>query len=390
MNLALNLNQAPKHDASLESGGCRTCDSEKRKEEETGAASLAKKACEKKLHACEDNTCEHNGTPHGHIKKPEAHTHKHSHDHSHDHANSKHAPGEHVHGPNCNHGHDHSHEKKEHVHGPDCGHDHSHDHDHNHDDHHHHHHDIKSPWPLEDFLANMKTPQWVRELSLNTSFLAPAFIASHLLDKVEIARTFKSWIAISAMHLLNRGHKKLPRLGLSYIVAGAAGAGKNALENQNSFIQGIPRALATAAIAIVEKFGANGHYHGPEDVTSLIKHEVDTFAKNLGSKAKWKELVPSLFNIETKVQLIAPLVKFLSTKVSKNLEGNAKSGFELVTNILGTAASFVGTDKLLETAAKTFYGKDSKIASSFGAACGCCGSPVCAAAATDTAISGTL
>ncbi len=282
--------------------------------------------------------------------------------------------------PKHDHGHDHKH-------GESCSH-HDHKHDHGHD-HHHHHHEQETIWPLEDFLANMKAPQWLREFSLNTSFLAPAFISSELVEKLPMPNFLKSWIAISSMHLLNRGHTKLTKLGLSYLVSGAASGARSNLEGQNSFIQNIPRALATAAIAIIEKF-ATLHHHGNKDYFTMMKDEASTFIKNLGSIKQWQELLPGLLNIETKVQVVAPLMKMLTAALTENLPSGIKNLVDTGSKILLTSASFVGVDRILESLAKAFYGKDSQIAASFGAACGCCGSPVCAAAATDTAISGTI
>ena len=161
-------------------------------------------------HKCTDNSCDIEA-PHGHITNPLEKD-----------DDKKH---EHVHSETCNH--DHSDDHK-HEHSHDCGHDHSHDHkhDHDHSHDHHHHHDHKFPvWPLEDFIAHAPIPQWLREVSLNASFLTPAMVSSELLEKLPIPKLFKTWLAVTAMHATNRGKQKLPRLGLTYLISGAASAG---------------------------------------------------------------------------------------------------------------------------------------------------------------------
>lgn len=240
-------------------------------------------------------------------------------------------------------------------------------------------------WPLEDFIAHSKLPKWLREFTLNTSFLSPALITSQMLEAAPIPKTLKTWLSITAMHLLNRANKKLPRLGLTYAVAGAAQAGAN-----SPLGSGFSRFIATSLIALIEKFSDNGHNHEKLSVSEMIKKESSTLIKNLSNKSKWTELWPSLVNIESKVQIVAPLVNKAVDLVTEKLEGAPKVLLGLFSKILGVSLSFVGTDRVLETLAKALGGKDSSFAASISSVCGCCGSPVCSAAATDMAISNSL
>ena len=303
------------------------------------------------------------------------------------------APKLHVHSPSCNHKHDHKHTHedthapklhvsapKPHVHGPSCNH--KHDHKHVHEDTHAskpHVHKQTSLWPLEDFIAHAPMPKWLRELTLNTSFLSPALIVSTLLEHAKIPKLMKTWLAITAMHGMNRGTQKLSRLGLTYLISAAASAGSG-----TKLGAGVSRFIATTCVALVEKFSGSGHH---QSGTASITSDLSSLLKNIGSKKQWIELLPSLFNIEAKVQVVAPLVNKFIAMLSSNLQGSSKTGFDLFSKIILTSLSFVGTDKALMSILKRFGGEASSLAASFSAICGCCASPVCSAAATDTALS---
>ena len=339
-----------KHDHAHDHN-CETCHEHGESDKKNNTRSAILELHKKNGHECTDGSCPI-GAPHGHIKT-KTQTHKHEHQHDHDHSK-------------CSH--DHKHEDK---------------HDHKHD---HHHHDHKFPiWPLEDFVAHAKVPKWLRETLLNASFLSPAMISSELLEKAPIPKLFKTWLAITSMHAVNRGKQKLPRLGLTYLISGAASAG-----SETALGAKLSRFLATSAVAFVEKFSSNGHHHDPETLEQMIKREIGTLAKNIKSKKQWAELLPSLINIEAKVQLVAPLINYGIEKMTENLSDTSKSVLSTIGKILGTSLGFVGLDKVLTSFAKNAFGEDSAFAASLSSVCGCCGSPVCSAAATDTALSNSM
>jgi hypothetical protein len=116
----------------------------------------------------------------------------------------------------------------------------------------------------------------------------------------------------------------------------------------------------------------------------MFKRETKTLLKNIQSKKQWKELLPSLLNIEAKVQVIAPLVNYLTNQISTN------KTLLLASKIIFTSLSFVGADKALIKLAKGIGGQDSSFAASISTVCGGCSSPVCSVAATDTALSDSI
>lgn len=308
----------------------------------------------------------------GRILSPSPKTHKHNCSECHDH---KHTPSltHKIHEKNghqctkqdCDikepHGHIHKHEE-EHVHGPGCN--------------HHHHEEAKKPSfkPLEEFINDTKLPKWLKQLSLNASFLAPALLIHEGLEGSKIPGLVRTLLSISGMHFTNRGTKKLGRLGLTSLVAsGAQMSGDSRLGK--SFI----RFIATSLVAIIEKFSSE----------SKKGSELEGLIKNLKDPKQWKELFPSLVNVEAKVQLLVPLVNGLINQFTKDLSPSLKAVSKLFSQIALTSLSFVGFDKLIQTVSKKF-GKDSFVASMVSATCGCCGSPVCAAAATDSALQNTL
>lgn len=302
---------------------CGICHEHKELKEDHGVSHIHEKL-HKLDHSCHDHSCEHHGTPHGHIKQ-----HDHSHDHHHEAHDHKHT-----------HGHDH-------------------------------------PNTLESIIAHSKLPQWLRELSLNVSFLSPALIISRLLSKVEMPQIFKTLASITGMHAMNRGKTKLGRLGLTCLVSGAATSGES-LSIQPKFV----RFVATTAVAIIEKFAGDSHGE------SFAK-ELKAFQNNIKDTNKWKELLPSLVNVESKVQIISPLVNKSIQWSTRNLSQVSKNIISTLSQILLTSVSFVGFDQILKSLSG-FFGESSVFASMTGAICGCCGSPVCAAAATDSALNNSF
>ena len=91
-------------------------------------------------------------------------------------------------------------------------------------------------------------------------------LTSELLEKAPIPKLFKTWLAITAMHATNRGKQKLPRLGLTYLISGAASAG-----SQTPLGAKVSRFFATSAVAFVEKFSSNGHYHAQKQWNRGLK-----------------------------------------------------------------------------------------------------------------------
>lgn len=299
---------------------------------------------------CEGGSCEVK------LPSPKTETKKHDHDHG-DHSNCSH--GKHDHGHKRDHKHDHGD-------GQTCSH--------------------KPPlFPLEDFISHAKIPQFFKEFGLNASFLTPALATNASLEDTSLPGMLKTWASITAMHLLNRGKEKLPRLGLTYVISGLAKLG-----SQTAMGSKFSRFLATSIVAIVEKFANGQHDHTKRSMPDAIKKETSDLVKNLKNGKKWKEVLPSLINIEAKVQLVAPAVKTLIDKATSNMNEGSKKFVKTAANIVFTSLSFVGVDKIMKALAEKYIGKDSAFAASIGALCACCGAPVCTAAATDTALGDSL
>lgn len=340
------------HDPKPEDHNCTTCHEHHHEEEKTDTTSLVKKIHQNNGHECIDPHCDI-GAPHAHNQVEKKDNHR----------QEDKAIGV-------------KHEHKA------IGVKHDHKHEHKHD----HHHDHKFPvFPLEDFVSHAKLPKWFRETLLNASFLSPAMITTELLEKAPIPKVLKTWLAITAMHATTRGKQKLPRLGLTYLISGAASLG-----SKSPLGAKLSRFFATSAVAFVEKFSSNGHHHAPETMEKRLKREIGTLVKNISNKKQWNELFPSLINIETKVQIIAPFVNSLIEKTTKDLNENTKKVLNVIAKVIGTSLSFVGTDTVLTHFAKKYIGEDSAFAASLSSVCGCCGSPVCSAAATDTALSNSM
>lgn len=243
--------------------------------------------------------------------------------------------------------------------------------------------------PLSEIILKSKLPHSLKEFAINLSFLSPAVIVANIAKAAHLPDWLSSWLAIGSMHGINRGFNKLSRLGLTMATSLGANIAKSSGLNQN-----LVRFVATSLIALIEKF-SNGlhshhhhhdhkheHNHKKEDLAVTTTKELKKLFKNLGDSRYWRELLPSVMNVEAKVQILSPLSNFLAGKIS-----NSKSKFVRVPlQILLTSMSFVLSDQVLRQFAKIF-GEDSAIGAAVSGICGCCGSTVCAAAATDTAMS---
>lgn len=335
------------HAPHLHDHNCADCHHHEHEAEKTNTSSLVKKIHEHNGHQCISPNCPIEA-PHGHNSI--AH-------------HSREAPHNHKHNKHENHSYEtlHHHEHDDHLHN-------------------------SSFWPLENSITHAPMPKWLKEVALNTSFLSPALIVSALLENTKLPKLVKTWLAITAMHGMNRGTRKLARLGLTYLVSAIASAG-----SKTKLGATISRFIATSCIAVVEKFSGNSnHKDSPNNFTKTITNELGNLVKNMGNKKQWLELLPSLFNIETKVQVVAPFVNRLIAMISHRLKASYQIPFSLLSKILLTSISFVGTDKFLLTIIKSSGAEASNFVASFSTICGCCASPVCSAAATDTALSNTL
>ncbi len=248
-----------------------------------------------------------------------------------------------------------------------------------------HHHEAKPQHnTLEAIVANSAMPQWFKELVLNTSFLTPAFLTNYILKAAPLPKLIKTWLAVTAMHLTNRGNSKLGRLGLTYLASGLASFDRS-LKSDSAYKFNLTRFLATSGIALIEKFAGDHKPNLKKSGYDNAISEIKTISSNLTKPNKWRELIPSLLNIEAKVQLVAPLVTYIVAKFSGK---NTSRFIKTCLQALLISASFVGSDSLLRLLGKSL-GQES-LASAVGAMCGCCGSPVCAAAATDSAVSNSF
>lgn len=260
-------------------------------------------------------------------------------------------------------------------------------HGHIHHQHHHDHHHAPQGNTLEALIASSKLPQIFKEFLMNSSFMLPALFSSNFLEKLPLPKVVKTWLSITCMHLINRGNTKLGRLGLTYLISGAASFDKSLMHAHDSpYALNATRFLATSLIALIEKFGSEAQHKESKKQNSYEKtiNEVKTIMANLIDSKKWAKFIPSLANIEAKVQILAPLTAYLISKIKIS-----NSMLKTLLKGLAISASFVSSDSLLKYFAKSM-GTDSSFATALSASCACCGSPVCTVAATDSAIANSM
>lgn len=216
---------------------------------------------------------------------------------------------------------------------------------------------------LEQKIISSKFSKPLKSFLANTSFLTSAFIPAEMLP----ASDATPYASIGIMHLVNRSFTKLPRLMLSGILVGASQAAQKMGLNKT-----LVRTLATAGIAFVEKFSGNSKAKSKSELTNIIANASDA--------TKWKEFVPSLLNIEAKVQGLFPVID----KLFKGVEESMPKIVTVPLKSLALAGSFTGFDQILSKLGKQM-GSEALASAGGSALCGCCGSPVCTAAVVDTA-----
>ncbi len=258
----------------------------------------------------------------------------------------------------------------EHVHGPNCRHHHVHEHS-----------DIPNPkqtrnlFPLEEKIKDLKVNNTVKQLLIMVSNLTPAVGIAEITRALHINPFISSPLAISSMHLTNRGINHLPKLFLTAL----SSTGITAAQKFIALPRILTRPIMALAVFFIEKSGT--HVHSEEcnhDSHDAHKKESDSKIK----KSDWMNLLKLQGQINT-----VPWLANLYTSKLKELN-NQNDNF--ITNFLGhvgisslhiagLSLGFVGLGHLIDKTLDGVTNKESIAMRAEGAVCACCGAPVCIA-----------
>ncbi len=244
---------------------------------------------------------------------------------------------------------------------------------------------FESLFPLEQKIAELKIQG--EEIGTNTkqfllmvSNLTPAIAMSEILKPFHVDSFVASPLAISAMHLANRGTDKLHKLGftsLSSIV----------LIAMQKFM-GLPRTLIRPIMALavffIEKNGKKEKHVHSED----CKHEHEKEHKEIHSHNEKKEEWLKLLKLQGQINTVPSIVNFGISKLREINESNESLLGKFASHIgisalqiLGLSGGFLGIGKLIDKLLLklNFITSDELAMRAEGAVCACCGAPVCVA-----------
>ncbi len=287
----------------------------------------------------------------------------------------------HIHSTECAHHQDTEEaliETKEHIHGPNCT---------------HNHHEITSStkksnnlFPLEETIKGLNTNKTIKQILTMVSNLTPAMTVSEIAGAFHLNSLIASPLAISAMHLTNRGtnNEHLPKLFLTALSSlGVISAQK--------FVN-LPRLLIRPFMALAVFFiEKNGKPLNSKEIKSEMdnKSHKEKFDFNV-SKGDWINLL----KLQGQINTIPWLANLFTGNLKELNEEN--SGINKVLGKIGISAlhivslslGFTGLGALIDkslTYFKVVSDKESIAMRAEGAVCACCGAPVCVAEAASEA-----
>ncbi len=245
---------------------------------------------------------------------------------------------------------------------------------------------FESLFPLEKKIAGLKIQG--EEIGTNTkqfllmlSNLTPAIAMSEILKPLHVDSFVASPLAISAMHLANRGTDKLHKLGLTSL----SSVGVIALQRFMGLPRLLIRPIMALAVFFIEKNGKEKHVH-TEDCKHE-EHEHEKEHKNVhehNEKAEWLKLL----KLQGQINTVPSIVNFGISKLREMNESNGSLLGKFTSHIgisalqiLGLSGGFLGVGKLIDNILLklNFVTSDELAMRAEGAVCACCGAPVCVA-----------
>lgn len=233
---------------------------------------------------------------------------------------------------------------------------------------------LEKIFPLEKTINNIKING--KNLSTNTkqfllmvSNLTPAIAMSEILKPFHVDSFVASPLAISAMHLTNRGTDQLHKLAFTSL----SSIGVIALQKFMSLPRVLIRPIMALAVFFIERNGKEKHVH-----TETCNHTTN-------SKAEWIKLL----KLQGQINTVPLIVNFGINKLRELNESNENVVKRFLSHlgisalqILGLSVGFIGVGKLIDKLFLRFNVVNSEEALAMraeGAVCACCGAPVCVA-----------
>lgn len=248
---------------------------------------------------------------------------------------------------------------------------------------------FESLFPLEKKIAGLKVQGEeigtnAKQFLLMVSNLTPAIAMSEILKPLHVDSFVASPLAISAMHLANRGTDKLHKLGLTSL----SSVGLIAMQKFMGLPRLLIRPIMALAVFFIEKNGKEKHVHTKDcKHEDHEHHEHEKEHNNVhkhNEKAEWLKLL----KLQGQINTVPSIVNFGIGKLKEMNESNESLLGKFTSHIgisalqiLGLSGGFLGVGKLIDNILLklNFVTADELAMRAEGAVCACCGAPVCVA-----------
>ncbi len=267
-----------------------------------------------------------------------------------------------------------------HVHGPNC-------------EHHHEHRPVTNPkqiknlFPLEGKIKDLKVNNTVKQLLTMASNLTPALGVSEITGALHTNPFISSPLAISAMHLTNRGTDQLPKL----LFTALSSIGVIAAQRFAHLPRILIRPVMALAVFFIERNGSSKEHTHNDQCSHENNHSHKEKSDSKIKKGDWINLLKLQGQINT--------VPWLANLYTSKLKSLNEQNDNLITRFLGhigisashiagLSLGFVGLGHLIDKSLvefKVLSDKESVAMRAEGAVCACCGAPVCVAEAASEA-----
>ncbi len=237
---------------------------------------------------------------------------------------------------------------------------------------------LEKLFPLEETIKNLQVGgkeinKTTKQLLLMVSNLTPAIAMSEILKPFHVDSFIASPLAISAMHLTNRGTNQLHKL----LFTGLSSIGVIALQKFAQLPRILIRPVMALAVFFIEKNGKHVH-------TEECNHDEHIDHQQI-SKSDWIKLL----KLQGQINTVPQIINFALSRLRESNESNdsffkkflGKVGISAL-QIIGLSLGFVGIGHLIDKLLVQFNfvsSEESLAMRAEGAVCACCGAPVCVA-----------
>ena len=246
---------------------------------------------------------------------------------------------------------------------------------------------LKTLLPFEEKIKNLEVGNTAKQLLLMTSNLTPAVVIAEILKPFHITPFIASPVAISAMHLTNRGTNQLSKL----LFTSLSSLGITALQKFINLPRILIRPIMALAVFFIERTGKSQINESNHVHTEECKHpEHDEEPEHNHNLDSTKNAWIKLLKLQGQINTVPWIVNFFTNKLKEKNADN--SMFVKFFNHIGITAlqigalslGFTGLGHVIDKALLKFNlisGEESEAMRAEGAVvCSCgCGAPVCVA-----------